>query len=202
MKNEIAEFVGSLLFVLLGCGVLVLAGGAIGVLGVALAFGLAWVVASYTTGSQINPAVSVGHFIVGNLDLNGCVRNVVAQCLGAIVGLFILSSVGGDTAGAVTSWSGDQTGALLFEALASLIFVLVVLKVGGDKGLSALGGLIVGLSLTVVLLLGAELSVNPARSLGAAVLDGSDALNQVWLFIVAPVIGAIVAGLLVKNDVV
>jgi len=209
MKKEIAEFIGTFTLVLFGCGAAVIAGPDIGVLGIALAFGLALIAMAYgigpVSGCHINPAVSFGSYIAGQMGFREMIRYVAAQCLGAIVGAFILMTiVGGADAGlGQNSFGGeyDLQAAFTFEFIATALFVMVILGTTQKKGGGNVNGLVIGLTLAVIHIVGINItgtSVNPARSLGPAIFVGEEALSQLWLFFVAPLAGALVAGVLYK----
>lgn len=220
MKKEIAEFIGTFTLVLFGCGAAAIAGDSVGVLGISLAFGLALIAMAYgigpVSGCHINPAVSFGHFIAGKMDLKEMIRYIVAQCLGAIVAAFILMTIvtgqigGYDVAASGLGQNGWGEGylgeygmqaAFTFEFFASALFVLVIFGATQKKGAGNVAGLAIGLTLAVIHIVGINVtgvSVNPARSLGPALFVGGDALSQLWLFVVAPLSGALVAGVLCK----
>lgn len=209
MKKEIAEFIGTFVLVLFGCGAAVIAGGDVGVLGISLAFGLALVAMAYgigpVSGCHINPAVSFGAYIAGKMDFKEFIRYAVSQCLGAIVGAFVLMSiVGGTDAGLGQNVVSDGYGmqaAFVFEFLATAIFVMVIMGSTQKKGAGNMAGLVIGLTLAVIHIVGINItgtSVNPARSLGPALFVGGDAISQLWLFFVAPFGGALLAAVLYK----
>jgi len=209
MKKEIAEFIGTFTLVLFGCGAAVIAGGDVGVLGIALAFGLALIAMAYcigpVSGCHINPAVSFGAYIAGQMDLREMVRYVVSQCLGAIVGAFVLMTIAGGTDGGlgqnVIAADYDLQAAFTFEFVATALFVMVILASTQKKGAGHVAGLAIGLTLAVIHIVGINItgtSVNPARSLGPAIFVGGEALDQLWLFFVAPLAGALVGGVLFK----
>jgi aquaporin Z len=224
MKQFIAELIGTFILVFFACGTAVFAGAQVGVLGIALAFGLALIAAAYGIGSisgaHINPAVSLGAFVAGRLSAPNLLSYVVAQCLGAIIAAWMLlaiakGAVGGydlATAGLAQNGYGEgyqggygEGAALHFEVIATFIFVLVILGATGRKAHPAIAGLAIGLTLVVIHLVGIRItgtSVNPARSLGPALMVGGKALSQLWLFIVAPLVGGALAGLLVRLGVV
>lgn len=210
MKKEIAEFIGTFTLVLFGCGAAVIAGTSVGVLGISLAFGLALVAMAYgigpVSGCHINPAVSFGAYIAGKMDFKEFIRYAVAQCLGAIVGAFVLMSIVGGTDGGlgqnVVSDGYGMQSAFVFEFIATALFVMVIMgstqKKGGAGNVS---GLVIGLTLAVIHIVGINItgtSVNPARSLGPALFAGGEAMNQLWLFFVAPMGGALLAAVLYK----
>lgn len=209
MKKEIAEFIGTFTLVLFGCGAAVIAGGSVGVLGIALAFGLALIAMAYcigpVSGCHINPAVSFGAYIAGQMEFKEMVRYVVSQCLGAIVGAFVLMTIAGGTDGGlgqnVIAGDYDLQAAFTFEFIATGLFVMVILASTQKNGAGHVAGLAIGLTLAVIHIVGINItgtSVNPARSLGPAIFVGGDAMDQLWLFFVAPLAGALVGGVLFK----
>ena len=219
MKKLLAEFIGTATLVLFGCGAAVLAGDNVGQLGIAFAFGLAIVAMAYgigpVSGCHVNPAVSFGAFIAGRMSLNEMLLYWVAQCLGAIVGAAILYQIAiGSDAYSIANGLGQngyeagspghysmQAG-FVFEVVATLIFLVTILGVTQAGAPSQFAGLAIGLTLAVIHIVGIQVtgvSVNPARSLGPAVLVGGQAIAQLWLFIVAPLIGAGIAGLLFRS---
>ncbi len=223
MNKAVAEFIGTFTLVLFGCGSAVIAGpqvGAttVGVLGIAFAFGLAIVAMAYgigpVSGCHVNPAVSLGAFLAGRMTAGDLVSYVISQCLGAIVGAAVLYLI---MSGKAAGWDGglgrngwgpgylgeySMMSAFVFEVVATFIFLVTILGVTQKGAPSHLAGLAIGLTLTVIHIVGINVtgvSVNPARSLGPALLVGGAALSQLWLFIVAPLIGGAVAGLCFKS---
>ena len=216
MNKAVAEFIGTFTLVFLGCGAAVIAGSVVGVLGIAFAFGLALIGMAYgigaVSGCHINPAVSLGALIAGRMSSGDFIQYVIAQCLGAIVGAGVLYMIAsGKIAGYDVAESGlgqnvwgpaylggyGLGAAFLFEVVATFLFVVVILGSTGKGAASAMAGLAIGLTLVVIHIVGIQItgvSVNPARSLGPALFAGSGALSQLWLFIVAPLIGAAAAG--------
>lgn len=216
MNKLIAEFIGTLTLVLFGCGAAVLGGEHVGQLGIALAFGFAIVAMAYgigpISGCHVNPAVSLGAFIAGRMNAKDMVSYWVAQVLGAIAGAFILMIIAGGTAKGLgqNGWGPGYLGeyglaqALVFEIVMTALFVIVILGSTGPKASAGFAGLAIGITLAVIHIVGIQVtgvSVNPARSIGPAIFIGGQALAQVWLFIVAPAIGAVIGGLLYKLDV-
>lgn len=222
-KKLAAEFIGTFTLVLLGCGAAVLAGfGVIGQEGIAWAFGLSIVAMAYgigpVSGCHINPAVSFGVWTAGRMNTTEMLGYWAAQCLGAVVGagvLFLIASGAPDYSivenglgqngyglrDAVTNQGSPGDYSLLsgaiFEVVATFIFVVVILGVTQRSAAPQFAGLAIGLTLVVIHIVGIQVtgvSVNPARSLGPAVWVLGDALMQLWLFIVAPMIGAGLAG--------
>jgi len=220
MSKALAEFIGTFTLVLLGCGAAVIAGKEVGVLGISFAFGLALIAMAYgigpVSGCHINPAVSLGALVAGRMSTGDFVTYVIAQCLGAIAGAFVLYMIatgklaGYDVAKAGLGQNGWGPGylgqyglpaAFLFEAVATFLFLVVILGSTSAGAPSAMAGLAIGLSLVVIHIVGIQItgvSVNPARSLGPALFAGTNALSQLWLFIVAPCVGAVAAGLVFK----
>ncbi|MCL2522111.1 MAG: aquaporin [Erysipelotrichales bacterium] len=208
-KKPIAEFLGTLVLVLFGCGVAVFTGD---VVATALAFGLAIVAMAYVigpvSGCQINPAVSVGMAINKRISWSECAINVVAQLLGALAGAGLLHAIlhfsGMTTANLGQNLANDLNygGAFLVEVILTFVFVLVVIAVTAKKSNNGKNaGIIIGLTLTLVHLLGITLtgtSVNPARSFGPAIIVMGDAIRQLWIFILAPLVGGIIAALVAR----
>jgi len=219
-KKYVAEFIGTFILVVFGCGVAVATGceGNDGLIATALAFGLVIVAMAYSVGNvsgcHINPAVSIAMLVSKKLTVKDFVCYVIAQCLGAlagaaIVGVFFGSfeNLGGNVAQtALTEAYGDSNAllaALLVEIILTFCFVFAICGVTSKVENSAVAGIVIGLSLTLVHLLGIRLtgtSVNPARSLGPAILQAaagsSDALKQIWIFIVGPLLGGVFAALI------
>jgi aquaporin Z len=221
MKRYIAELIGTMVLVLFGCGSAAIAGSVLGNLGIALAFGLSIVAMAYVigdiSGCHINPAVSIGMWIDGRMETKDLILYIVFQCIGAIIGIAILAviinsapSLGGYMAtglgqngfGSASSVGLNVVGAIIVEIILTFVFVFTVLGVTKKAENGAVAGIVIGLTLAFVHILGIPLtgtSVNPARSLAPALFLGGQALQQVWVFILAPIIGAIIAGLLHKG---
>lgn len=221
MRKYVAEAIGTFILVFFGCATIIFMKDEVGLLGVAVAFGLSYAAMTYTfghvSGAHLNPAVSTGAFFAGRLSLAEYIRYVVAQVFGGIVAaLVLLIIVQGKTSGydvateglGATGWSEyTMTSALAFEAIAAAMFVLVFLS-ATQKGASvAMAGLVIGLTLTLVHLAGITISgasVNPARSIGPALIEsiqGGDGINQLWLYIVAPLIGGAIGGKLHQSGI-
>ena len=208
MQKFVAEFIGTLTLVLFGCGAAVLGGDNVGQLGIALAFGFAIVAMAYGIGSisgcHVNPAVSLGAFIAGRMSGREMLVYWVAQFLGALVGAGILAAIAGMAGGlGQNGWGPGYNGefsmqaALIFEVVMTAIFVIVILGSTSAEAPAGFAGLAIGITLAVIHIVGIQVtgvSVNPARSFGPAVLVGGQALSQLWLFFVAPAIGAVIAG--------
>ena len=220
IKKYVAEVIGTFVLVLLGCGTAMLVGcdakNGGGYILTALAFGLVIVGMAYCVGNisgcHINPAVSLAVLVSGGMTFTDFVGYVVSQCLGAIAGagtlklIFDLGNVtdmtGGYGANGLAGVNGNAGAGVIVEIVLTFIFVLTILGVTSKNAKhGSFGGLIIGLTLTLVHIFGIGLtgtSVNPARSLGPAILAGGDALNDLWVFIVGPFVGASIAAVVYK----
>ena len=213
MSKMLAEFIGTLTLVLFGCGSAVLAGADnVGQLGVSLAFGGAIIAMAYgigpISGCHVNPAVSLAVFIAGRMNLKDMVSYWAAQFAGALAGAAILATIVGSTShlgqnGWGPGYLGEfsQQSALIFEIVMTALFVIVILGSTSEKASPGFAGLAIGVTLTVIHIVGIQVtgvSVNPARSFGPAVLAGGQALSQLWMFFVAPVIGAVIGASLYR----
>lgn len=218
-KKLIAEALGTAVLVLFGCGAAVIGGAEIGFTGIALAFGLAIVAAAYgigaISGAHLNPAVSLGMVTAGRMSIAEFAGYAAAQVVGAIVGALVLYLIASGKAGFVMGeWALGSNGygpgylgaysvtaALVFEFAMTFIFVTVILGATGAGSTPGFAGLAIGLTLAAIHLVGINVtgvSVNPARSIGPALFAGGAALSQLWVFIVAPLAGGAVAGLIYK----
>jgi aquaporin Z len=216
VKFFIAEMIGTAILVLFGCGAAVLMGAHIGMMGIALAFGLSIVAAAYglgpITGAHLNPAVSLGAFVAGRMPVATLVNYVAAQVVGAVLGAGLVYLIASGQASYDLATNGlAQNGygpgylgeyalgsALVFEFVMTFVFVTVILGVTQADSPVALAGLAIGLTLTGIHLVGINVtgvSVNPARSFGPALFVGGKAMADLWVFIVAPLAGGAVAGL-------
>ncbi len=224
MKKYIAEFIGTAVLVVFACGAAVgantligdagLAGGvplALSTLLIAFAFGLVIVAMAYSIGNvsgcHINPAVSLGVLLSGKMSVTDFIGYVVAQFLGGIAGAALLGGILGDFAAlGQNSYGGvmlsqSPVNAFIVEVVLSFVFVIAVLGVTSKPEFSSVAGIVIGLTLTLVHILGVPFtgtSVNPARSFGPALLAGGEALGQVWVFLLAPLVGAAIAALVYK----
>lgn len=223
MKKYVAEAIGTFILVLFGCGTAVVAGEKVGVVGIAFAFGFALIAAAYgigpISGCHINPAVSLGAWVAGRMTLGDMIGYWIGQFVGAIVGAWLLSvlvsGVGGgyDIAASGLGQNGwgpgylagySMTSAILFELVATFIFVVVILGATHKASPAGFAGLVIGIALVAIHLFGIRItgtSVNPARSLGPALFVGGAALSQLWLFLVFPSLGGALAGLLFRTGV-
>ncbi|QYK43507.1 MAG: aquaporin [Paracoccaceae bacterium] len=219
-KKLIAEGLGTLILVLFGCGSAVLMGAQIGMMGIALAFGLAIVAAAYglgaISGAHLNPAVSLGMVAAGRMNISEFAGYAAAQCAGALVGAAVLLTIASGKADYSLATNGlGQNGfgagylgeyslgaALLFELVMTFIFVTVILGATASGAPGAMAGLAIGLTLAAIHLVGINVtgvSVNPARSFGPAVLVGGKALGDLWVFIAAPLAGGALAGIAYRS---
>jgi len=220
MNKLVAEFIGTFTLVLFGCGAAVLAGADIGLAGISFAFGLALIAMAYgigpVSGCHINPAVSIGMVAAGRMSGPEAMQYIVAQVAGGVAGAAVLFAIASGKADyslaqnglGQNGWGAGYLGeyslvsAFAFEAVATFLFMVVILGATGAGAPAAIAGLAIGLSLVVIHLVGINVtgvSVNPARSIGPALFVGGGAIGQLWLFLVAPVIGAIVAGSLFRS---
>ncbi len=206
MRKYIAEGVGTMLLTLIACGVAVTSG--VNLVATSLAFGLVIVAAAYSIGNvsgcHINPAVSISLTVAGKMKVKECIFYIISQIIGAFVGSLLLALVlGGFSALGANGLIGDTTIwiALVVEVILTFIFTTTILGVTDKKENGHVTGIVIGLTLALVHLFGLPFtgtSVNPARSLAPAVLQGGKALCNVWIFIVAPIVGAVLAGLFYK----
>lgn len=221
MKKLVAEFIGTLWLVLGGCGSAVLAAGfpelGIGFVGVAFAFGLTVVSMAYAighiSGCHLNPAVSIGLWMGGRFDKKDLLPYIGAQVLGGIAGaglLYLIASgkSGFEIGGFASNGYGEHSpggysmlSALICEVVMTFMFLIIILGATHSKAPKGFAGLAIGLGLTLIHLISIPVtntSVNPARSTSQAIFQGDWAIGQLWLFWLAPIVGAIIAGLLYK----
>lgn len=215
-KKLTAEVIGTFILVFFGCGAAVIGGTAIGFTGISLAFGLAIVAAAYglgaISGAHLNPAVSFGMVAAGRMTISDAISYSIAQIIGALLAAGVLYLI----ASGSTGWTGglgangygtgylgeySLTAALMFEVVMTFLFVTVILGATGSGSAPGFAGLAIGLTLAAIHLVGINVtgvSVNPARSIGPALFSGGSALTQLWVFIVAPLVGGLLAGALYK----
>ncbi len=220
LKKMVAEFIGTAVLVIFACGAAVAATtSALGALTltqatllIAVAFGLVIVAMAYSIGNvsgcHINPAVSFGMWVAGRMTLKDMLCYWAAQFLGGIAGAGVLCVLFGSNAALGQNGFGASMpivvgwkGALVVEVILTFVFVIAILGVTSKPEYSGVAGLVIGLTLTLVHIFGIPFtgtSVNPARSFGPALLAGGTALTQVWVFIIAPLIGAALAALVYK----
>jgi len=226
MKKLLAEFIGTFWLVLGGCGSAVLAAGVenvgIGLVGVSLAFGLTVLTGAYAlghiSGAHFNPAVSIGLWMGGRFEAKELPGYIIAQVLGGIAGAGILYLIV-SSAGSFSGFSGagafasnfynadvygvnyGLVGALVTEIVMTFMFLIIILGATHKNASPKFAGMAIGLALTLIHLISIPVtntSVNPARSTAAAIFAGADAMGQLWLFWVAPIVGAILAGIVYK----
>jgi aquaporin Z len=221
MKSYLAEVLGTFLLVFIGCAAIVMGGLGdalpLGQVGIGLAFGLGLVAAAYAigpiSGAHLNPAVTLGFFLAGRLPAKEVIPYWIAQTVGAVLAAIALwLMVVGKADGTVTNfgattWDPAKWGTssvFLTEMIATFTFVLVILASTSAKHMNMLAGLIIGLTLAVLhfgFIPVSGNSLNPARSIGPGLFSGSAAIGQLWLYIVAPLIGGAIAGLVAKTGV-
>ena len=206
MKKYIAEGVGTMMLTLIACGIAVTSG--VDLVATSLAFGLVIVAAAYSIGNvsgcHINPAVSIALLVAGKMNKKECIRYIISQVIGAFVGSLLLALVLGGFNSLGANGLGGGTSiwiALVVEVILTFIFTTTILGVTDKKENGHATGIVIGLTLVLVHLFGLPFtgtSVNPARSLAPAVLQGGESLCNVWIFIVAPIAGAVLSGLFYK----
>lgn len=215
MKKYLAEMIGTMVLVLMGCGSAVFAGAvqpfaSVGTLGVAFAFGLAVLTMVYTigkiSGCHINPAITLGMLLSKRISGKDAGMYMIFQVIGAIIGSSILYILAKDS-GSVTTLTGangytNVLPAFVAETVFTFIFLLVVLGSTSKGANTKFAGIAIGLALVLIHIVCIPItgtSVNPARSIGPALFQGGEALSQLWLFIVAPFLGAAIAAVVWKG---
>ncbi|MEI7819093.1 MAG: aquaporin Z [bacterium] len=212
-RDYLAEFLGTMVLVLGGCGTAILAAPAVGALGVALAFGLSLTVIAYSighiSGAHVNPAVTIGLAATGRFDRKRVPGYIGAQLVGGLVGGAILLFVASHTPGflleaksfavngfgALSPTGASRGAALMIEVVMTAIFVFAVSATTHKKFPAGFGGIAVGATLALIHLISIPVtntSVNPARSIAVALYVGGDAIGQLWLFILAPILGGLI----------
>lgn len=221
VKKYFAEMIGTFVLVFMGCGSAVLAGkNDIGYLGISFAFGLSLVAMFYAiggiSGCHINPAVSISMLASGKMKLKDTIAYVIMQCIGAIIGAVVLygiavgnplyniaiNGLGQNGYDAASPGHFSMTSGFIAEVVLTFIFLLVIYGSTSSKAPSGFAGIAIGLSLVLIHIVGIPVtgvSVNPARSLGPAIIVGGVALSQLWLFWVAPIIGGLLAALVWRS---
>ena len=220
MKKYFAELVGTFFLVFFGVGTAVVAGDKVGIVGIAFAFGLGLIAAAYgigpISGCHINPAVSIGVWVAGRMKTIDLIGYWVGQFVGATLAAWVVYLIASGVAGGYNvALSGlGQNGfgpgyqgeynvatAILYELVATLLFVIVVLGSTQDTAPASFAGVVIGLALVATHLIGIHItgnSVNPARSFGPAVFVGGKAIAQLWVFLLAPTLGGAAAGVLFR----
>ncbi|MFK8253948.1 MIP family channel protein [Ancylobacter terrae] len=218
MRKYVAEFIGTFTLVFFGCAAVIFMREEVGLLGVAFAFGLSVVAMAYAigpiSGAHLNPAVSLGAVVAGRLPASDLPGYVIAQFLGGMAAagvLYVIASgrVGGFDAAAngfaQNGWDKyGMVSAFIFEATATFLFLTVILGATQQGAAAIYAGLVIGLTLVAIHLAGIAVSgasVNPARSFGPALFAGGTALSQVWLYFLAPCLGAVLAGLVFRAGI-
>ena len=209
-KKYLAEFIGTFVLVFVACGVAAVTKCSVpntSYVATSLAFGLVIVAMAYSIGNisgcHINPAVSIAMLVSGKMDLKDFAGYIVAQFLGAIAGAAALMGIIGKDTGLGTNglYEGDAGLSFVIEIILTFIFVIVILGVTSKKENGSVAGIVIGLALVLVHLIGIPFtgtSVNPARSLGPAIFVGGDALADIWVFVLAPLVGGILAAIVYK----
>jgi len=217
VNKYIAELLGTFVLVFVGCGSAVLAGSHVGFVGISFAFGFSVLAMAYAiggiSGCHINPAVSISMFASGKMKLKDMVVYVVVQCIGAVIAATVLYAVALGKTGYSLAVNGlgqngydsaspagfSMVSGFIAEVVLTFIFLLVIFGSTGERAPKDFAGISIGLSLVFIHLVGIPItgtSVNPARSLGPAVIVGGTALSQLWLFWVAPIIGGLLAAVI------
>jgi aquaporin Z len=226
MKKLLAELIGTFALVLFGCGAAVVSGisttgpSGIGLLGISFAFGLAVVAMAYAiggiTGCHINPAITVAMLVAGKIKTAEAVNYIIGQMLGATLGAAVLYVIlkgapgfeMGEWALGSNGWGEgylgayNMTSAFVTEAVLTFLFLFVIFATTSKWGNGTMAGLAIGLTLVLIHLVAIPItgtSVNPARSFGPAIFAQGKALTQLWLFIAAPIVGAVLAALVWKG---
>jgi aquaporin Z len=216
LKAYVAEMIGTFGLVLIGCGSAVIAGSYIGFLGISFAFGLVLLAMVYAIGTisgcHVNPAVTVGMLVAGKIKVKDAVIYIIFQCVGAVVAALVLLAIASGKAGyslaadglgqngfgALSPGGYSMIACLIAEIVLTALFLFVIFGSTAKEAHRKLAGVSIGFTLAFIHIVGIPItgtSVNPARSLGPALVAGGQALSQVWLFWVAPLAGAIVAAM-------
>ena len=219
-KKYFAELIGTFVLVLMGCGSAVIAGSQIGYLGISFAFGLSVLVMVYAIGNisgcHINPAITVSMFVADRIKGKDAVAYIIAQCIGAVLAsaallliakgrpdyVLAINGLGQNGYGAHSPGGYSLLACFIAEVILTGIFLFVIFGAISNEELRGFIPIPIGLSLVLIHLVGIPItgtSVNPARSLGPALLAGGAALSQLWLFWVAPLIGGILAAVIWKS---
>lgn len=218
-QKYLAELLGTFVLVFFGCGAAVIAGASLGVLGIAFAFGLAVLVMVYAigpvSGCHINPAITVAMLVNKKISGKDAAIYIIVQCIGAIIAAALLlvvasgmpgydiavNGLGQNGYGAASPGGYSLMAGFIAEIVLTFVFLIVVFGATSKAAPAGFAGIAIGLSLTLVHIVGIMItgtSVNPARSLGPALIVGGTALAQLWMFIIAPVIGAVIAAFVWK----
>lgn len=219
MNKYLAELIGTFVLVFMGCGSAVIAGSQVGFLGIALAFGLSVLVMVYAigpiSGCHINPAITIAMLVNGKITSKDAGIYIVVQCVGAVIAaVLLLTIMSGNPAYVMATDGLGQNGydaaspggfsmvsGFIAEVILTFIFLIVIFGATSKAAPAGFAGMAIGLSLALIHIVGIPItgvSVNPARSIGPALLVGGTALSQLWLFIIAPIIGAVLAAFVWK----
>ena len=218
-RKYVAELLGTFALVFFGCGSAVIAGSHIGFLGIAFAFGVAVLVMVYAigpiSGCHINPAITISMLVAGKISSRDAISYIIVQCIGALIGagvLFVIASgmpdysiaqngLGQNGYDASSPGRFTLVAGFLAEVVLTFFFLLVIFGATSDEAPKGFAGIAIGFTLFIIHLVGIPItgtSVNPARSLGPALFVGGTAIAQLWMFIVAPIIGGIIAAIVWK----
>lgn len=213
-KKYLAELLGTFVLVFVGTGAAVIAGKSIGFLGIALAFGLAVLAMVYAigpiSGCHINPAITIAMLVNGKINSKDAGMYIICQCIGAILASALLFAVisglpayniatdglAQNGYGSASPGGFSMLSGLIAEVILTFIFLMVIFGATSKAAPAGFAGIAIGLTLTMLLLVGIPItsgSLNPARSLGPAIFAGTTAISQLWMFIIAPIIGAVLA---------
>jgi len=219
VKKYVAELIGTFALVLFGCGTAVIAGDKVGFAGVSLAFGFAVLIMAYSiggiSGCHVNPAVTISMLVARKIGVKDTIGYIIMQCIGAIIAAAVILAIASGRPdysvlenglaqnGYGTGSPGGYSLGVCFIAEVVLTFLFLIVIFGSTSKLAPQGfaGIPIGIALTSIHLIGIPItntSVNPARSLGPAIFAGGAALSQLWLFIVAPIMGGIIAAIVWK----
>jgi aquaporin Z len=218
-NKYLAELIGTFVLVFMGCGSAVIAGKEVGFLGIAFAFGLSVLVMVYAigpiSGCHINPAITIAMLVNGKISSKDAGVYIICQCIGAIIAAALLLAVmtglptytiaanglGQNGYGVASPAGFSMLSGLIAEVILTFIFLIVIFGATSKAAPAGFAGIAIGLSLTLIHIVGIPItgvSVNPARSIGPALLVGGTALAQLWLFILAPIVGAVLAAFVWK----
>ncbi len=219
VKKYIAELIGTFALVLFGCGTAVIAGDKVGFAGIALAFGFAVLIMAYAiggiSGCHVNPAVTISMLVARKISVKDTILYVIMQCIGAVIGAAVILAIAsgkleyslagkglGQNGYGEFSPGGYSLGAcFIAELVLTFLFLMVIFGSTSKYAPQGFAGIPIGIALTTIHLIGIPItgtSVNPARSFGPALFVGGGALSQLWLFIVAPILGGIIAAIIWK----
>jgi aquaporin Z len=213
IRKYLAELIGTFALVLFGCGSAVIAGDKIGFLGISTAFGLAVLMMVYAIGNisgcHINPAVTIAMLVTRKIKVKDAIWYIVVQCVGAIAAAGIVTAIASGKADYSIAINGigqnfygkdySLGACFLAEAVLTGIFIFVIFGATSKKAPQGFAGIPIGITILLIHLISIPItgtSVNPARSLGPAVFAGVEALSQIWLFWVAPILGAVIASII------